>query len=98
MMALSPIPFYPYDGRQAGLLYLPARWRDTTAQEMPAKGITLPQDETFTGGLGLSGDGPREQLHSLRANGPSPRPRDLACAHRAGACRSQLSSCNPPAM
>jgi hypothetical protein len=30
MRALSSIPFCPYDGRQAGLLYLPACWRDTT--------------------------------------------------------------------
>ena len=29
-MALTSIPFCPYDGRQAGLLYLPARWRYTT--------------------------------------------------------------------
>src|SRR5215831_4387542 len=30
MMTRSYRPFYPYDGRQAGLWYLPARWRDTT--------------------------------------------------------------------
>jgi hypothetical protein len=29
-MALSSIPFCPYDSLQAGLLYLPAPWRDTT--------------------------------------------------------------------
>src|SRR5215831_10325155 len=28
--ALSATPFCPYDGRQAGLWYLPAGWRDTT--------------------------------------------------------------------
>src|SRR5438132_1050661 len=30
MRALSSMPFCPCDGRQTGLLYLPARWRDTT--------------------------------------------------------------------
>jgi hypothetical protein len=30
MRAPSSIPFCPYDGRQAGLLYLPACWRYTT--------------------------------------------------------------------
>ena len=30
MRALSSRPFCPYDGRQAGLLYLPACWRYTT--------------------------------------------------------------------
>src|SRR5919197_4782780 len=30
MMALAPLHFCPCDGRQAGLWYLPARWRDTT--------------------------------------------------------------------
>src|SRR5215510_3676711 len=30
MIALSPRPFCPCDGHQTGLLYLPARWRDTT--------------------------------------------------------------------
>ena len=29
-MTVSYRPFYPYDGRQAGLWYLPARWRYTT--------------------------------------------------------------------
>ena len=31
-MTRSYRPFYPYDGRQAGLWYLPARWRYTTSQ------------------------------------------------------------------
>src|SRR4029453_13415510 len=31
MRARSSMPFCPYDGRQAGLLYLPACWRYTTA-------------------------------------------------------------------
>src|SRR5262249_58503757 len=30
MRALSSMPLCPCDGRQAGLWYLPARWRDTT--------------------------------------------------------------------
>jgi hypothetical protein len=29
-MALSSLPFCPYGGRQADLLYLPARWRYRT--------------------------------------------------------------------
>ena len=29
-MALLSRPFCPYNSRQAGLWYLPARWRDTT--------------------------------------------------------------------
>ena len=41
-MALSSRPFCPYDGRQAGLWYLPARWRDTTG---------LPDDVDKAGGL-----------------------------------------------
>jgi hypothetical protein len=37
MRALSSIPFCPYDGRQAGLLYLPAGWRDTTLCAVAAR-------------------------------------------------------------
>src|SRR5215510_10377878 len=29
MIALSPRPFCPCDGHQTGLLYLPARWRES---------------------------------------------------------------------
>jgi hypothetical protein len=33
MIALSSLHFCPCDGRQAGLWYLPARWRYTTELE-----------------------------------------------------------------
>ena len=33
-MALSSRPFCSCDSRQAGLWYLPARWRDTTHQDV----------------------------------------------------------------
>src|SRR5215831_9326511 len=34
MMALSSIPFCSFDGRRAGLLYIPAPWRYTTDQAL----------------------------------------------------------------
>src|SRR6266851_6755279 len=38
MMTLSYRPFGPCDGRQAGLWYLPARWRYTTHDGPPRRG------------------------------------------------------------
>jgi hypothetical protein len=35
-MTLSSRPFCPCDGHQAGLWYLPARWRDTTPPKSKA--------------------------------------------------------------
>src|SRR6266571_4914398 len=40
MTALSSRPFCPGDGHQAGLWYLPARWRYTTQKSMPTQ-LTL---------------------------------------------------------
>jgi len=37
MMALLSRPFCPYNSRQAGLWYLPARWRDTTRNRKATK-------------------------------------------------------------
>jgi len=61
------------------------------AHEMPPKDITLTQDETFTGGLCLKRDGPREQLHLLGVSSTGTRPRYLACAAGASSVRAQLS-------
>jgi len=36
-MALLSRPFCPYNSRQAGLWYLPARWRDTTRNRKATK-------------------------------------------------------------
>ena len=44
------MPFCPCDGRQTGLLYLPARWRDTTnitTQAVAALSHHGPVAETF---------------------------------------------------
>ncbi len=55
------MPFCPCDGRQTGLLYLPARWRDTTkdhrvySQQFQAELVRLFREygvETFEGMYG----------------------------------------------
>jgi len=50
--------------------------------EMSLKDILLTQDETFTRPV-PGGNGTREQLHSLRANGTGARSRYLAGVHGA---------------
>ena len=39
-MALASLPCCPCDGRQAGLLYLPARWRYIYGPAYPVKGLS----------------------------------------------------------
>ena len=60
------------------------------AQEMPAKDITMTQDETLTGGLCLGRDRACEQLHFVGTTGSGTGPRPLASAHGAGPFGSQL--------
>jgi hypothetical protein len=64
LRALSSRPFYPYDGRQAGLLYLPAHWRYTTAPLSKGKKIPLRSHNQTAGAFMISLQGNRyRDLH-----------------------------------